>query len=101
VCGLQWVAVCCSGLQCYSGLQRDAGCASVLHRDITVKSMLATLGCFALDQVCVCVAVCCSVLRCVTVGCSVLQCVAMCCGVLQCVAVCCSVLQCDITVESM
>ena len=64
---------------------------------------------------CVCVAVCCSVLQCVAVCCSVLQCVAVCCrvfsryvyslilwvawqvcvccSVLQCVAECCSVLQ--------
>jgi len=45
-------------------------------------------------QVCVCVAVCCSVLQCAAVCCSVLQCVVVCCIVLQCAAVCCSVLQC-------
>jgi len=38
------------------------------------------------DLMCVCVAVCCSVLQCVAVCCSVLQCVAVCCSVLQCVA---------------
>jgi len=31
--------------------------------------------------VCVCDAMCCSVLQCVTVCCSVLQCVAVCCSV--------------------
>ena len=40
-----------------------------------------------------CVAVWCSVLQCVAVWSRVLQCVAVCCSVLQCVAVCCSVLQ--------
>jgi len=66
--------------------------------------------------VCVCIAVCCSVMPCVTdelaqgcvwgVSClfcilvhwsAGLQCVAMCCSVLQCVAVCCNVLQCVCT----
>ena len=55
---VQYVAVCCSVLQCV------AVCCSVLQ----------------------CVAVCCSVLQCVAVCCSVLQCVAMCCSVLRCVA---------------
>jgi len=51
-------------------------------------------------RICVCVAVCCSVLQCVP--CHIYVCVAVCCSVLQCVpyricdcvAVCCSVLQC-------
>ena len=63
---MQYVAVCCSVLQC------AAVCCSVLQ----------------------CVAVCCSVLQCVAECCSVLQCVAVCCSVLQCVALCCTVLQC-------
>ena len=58
---LQWVAVCCSVMQCV------ALCCSVLQ----------------------CVAVCYSVLQCVASCCSVLQCAAVCCSVLQCVAVCC------------
>ena len=71
---LQFVAVCCSVLQC---VECVAVCCSVLQ----------------------CVAVCCSVLQCVACvccGCSAwyASSVAACCNVLQCVAVCCSVLQC-------
>jgi len=47
----------------------------------------------SMSLICVCVAVCCSLLQCVAVCCSVLQCVAVCCSVLQYVAVCCSVLR--------
>ena len=54
----QYVAVCCSVLQCV------AVCCSAL----------------------LCVAVCCIVLQCVAVCCSVFQCVPVCCSVLQCVA---------------
>jgi len=61
--------VCCSVLQCVTGVLRYvAGCYRVLQ----------------------CVAVC---DRCVAVCCSVVQCVAVCCSVLQCVAVCCGMLQ--------
>ena len=70
----QYVAVCCSVLQCV------AVCYS------------------AVQSVIMCCTVCCSVLQCVAACCSVLHTFILsctgCCSVLQCVAVCCSVSQC-------
>jgi len=63
------VAVCCSGVVCFSTL---------VSQHIAVYDFVSSL-------------VWCAVLQCVAVCCSVLRCVAVCCGVLQCVAVCCSV----------
>ena len=81
-CVLQWVAVCCSVLQCVNRRM------SLLHS----------------TQVYVCCNACCSVLQCSVACCSVFKCrmlsshstqwlcveiyVAVCCNVLQCVAVC-------------
>ena len=59
---LQFVAVCCSVLQC----------AAVYHNTGAVDGRAGDL--------------CCSVLRCVAVYYSVLQCVAVCCSVLHYVA---------------
>ena len=73
---LQYIAVCCSGLQCV--LQ----CAAV---DVFHMHMVTAENDFMLQDV----AVCCSALQCVAVnvfhaiGCCVLQCVAVCCSVLQ------------------
>jgi len=112
---LQYVAVCCSVLECdtvhCNVLQCIAVCCGVLQCDVMCCSVCCSvLQCVAVccgvlqcDVMCCsvlqCVAVCCSVLQCVAVCCvavccRVLQCVAVCCSVLQCVAVCCSVLQC-------
>jgi len=72
---LQYVAVCCSVLQCVAAYVAQGGVATA------AGSMRA-----ASIEFCAC----CSVLQCVTVCCSVLQCVAcvavccMCCSVLQC-----------------
>ena len=50
--GRQWVAVCCSVLQCV------AVCCSVLQSDSKVRNMAPTIECVAL---------CCIVLQCVAV----------------------------------
>jgi len=77
---LQYVAVCCSMLQCVAAYVYH--CCGVLQRDAVCCSMLQ------------CVAVCCSrhvpLLRCVAVYCSMLHCVAVCCSKLQYDAACCS-----------
>ena len=101
---LQFVAVCCSALQCvavwYSVLLGVAVCckccsiflwsSQIASRRRAALLQCAEVCCIALQ----CVAVCCSVFQCVAVCCSALQGVAVCCSVLQGVAVCCSVLQC-------
>jgi len=85
---LQYVAVCCSVLQCVA--------ACCIDRDkVSVNAGLNHQVLNAADVFCP------------TRGtgrlhfnyfvCSVLQCVAVCCSVLQCVAVCYSVLQCAVT----
>jgi len=73
---LQYVAVCCSVLQCVAGLAKE------LEAKAKAKGGMLR------------VAVCCRVLPCVAVRCCALPCVAVCCSVLQCVAVCCLLLQC-------
>jgi len=62
---LQWVAVCCSVLQCVEQTK--------FRRLLWQRSARSDL----------CVAVCFSVFKCTTVCCSVLQCVAVCCSVLK------------------
>jgi len=78
---LQFVAVCCSVLQCVAiFLQFSGGLSSLSFPHPHLYRLIY-------------VAVCCSALQCVAVCCSVLQCVAVCCSVLQCDAVCCNVMQ--------
>ena len=100
---LQCFAVCCSELQCVTGVTRRslctvlqcvgvAVCCSVLKRQMQAARN-------HMKRVWQRVAVYCSVLQelctgLLTVYCSVLQCVAVCCSVLQCLAVSYSVLQC-------
>ena len=71
----------------------DEGAVSVtICKDCSAGKFLGTTGNDEVCMiVCVCVAVCCGVLRCVALCCGVLRCVAACCSVLLCVAVCCSV----------
>jgi len=66
---LQYVAVCCSVLQCV------AVCRSRRPTTCIYDAPGYTYLCREMQ----CVAVCCSVLQCVAVCCSVLQCVAVCC----------------------
>jgi len=84
---LQWVAVCCSVLQCVAVAFRTLDSAKVHVSEMYLYA-----------------AVCCSVLQCVAVAFRTLEnakvhvsemhlYVAVCCIVLQCVAVCCSVFQ--------
>jgi len=98
---LQWVAVCCSALQCVvvccdcSVVQCGAVWCGVVHQ---VSFHFNTLKYIVLQCVAVCVAVRCSVLQCCAVWRSVVRCVVSgLLGVLQCVlqyvAVCCSVVQ--------
>ena len=95
---LQLVAACCSALQCVAVccnmLQFVAVCCNALQRIAVRCSVLraAALRDLSRWQICVRVAVCCSVLQCVC--CIVLQCSAVCSGAFQCVAVCCSAFQC-------
>jgi len=79
---LQYVAVCCSALQCV------AVCCSVLRKSTTAR--VAGIACTAVAGV--------AGERCDATAlqrgakyCSMLRC-RVCCSVLQCVAVCCSVL---------
>ena len=98
---LQWVAVCCSALQCVvvccdcSVVQCGAMWCGVVHQ---VSFHFNTLKYIVLQCVAVCGAVRCSVLQYGAVWCSVVRCVVSgLLGVLQCVlqyvAVCCSVVQ--------
>ena len=101
---LQYVAVCCSVLQCAAVcLQCVAVCCSLLQcaavclRCVAVYcSVLRSVGQLARVELChVHTSVCCSMLQYVAVYCSLLQCAAVCCSVLQCVvAMRCSALQC-------
>ena len=105
---LQYVAVCCSVLQCVAvrgGVSFVKICQkrpAHMKRDLCKSVCVGRVseGLLRVCRVCVCVAVCCSVLQCVrgpfeslSRAC-VLQCIAVCCSALQCIAVCCSVLQC-------
>ena len=72
----QYVAVCCSVLQCV------AVCCSALRRVAVCCSVLYCVAVSYHARHAMCVAACCSVLQCVAVYCSVLQCVAVCCSVL-------------------
>jgi len=81
---LQYVALCCSGLQ-------RVAVGYVQWVVVWVDGEKEVL------KVCVWeVSMCCSVLQCVAVCCSVLQCVAVGCSGLQCVAVGYSKLQCGL-----
>jgi len=119
---VQYVAVCCSVLQCVAVCSlicdtTDLSLSEPKVQCVAVCSLICNSTDLSLSEPKVqCVAVCCGVLQCVAVCCSVLQCVAVCslicnstdlslrtkravcCSVLrcvaQCVAVCCSVLQC-------
>jgi len=83
------VAVCCSVLQCRYSAQTSlaqymyvAMCCSLLQ--------CVTMQVLYMNESCLNMTVCRSVLQCVAVCWSVLQCGSVCCGVLQCVAACCS-----------
>jgi len=92
---LQYVAVCCSLLQCAAVLQIGtevivAVCCSVLQ---CVTKILDGAGNGESMRKMVIFAVCCSPLQSVAVCCSVSEWdKGNCCSVLQCVPVCCSVL---------
>ena len=111
---LQYVAVCCSMLQCAAHVRGCCSrCAAVCYAYCSV--LQHTAACCIVSH---CVAGCCRMLQCadsnkklnsvgcqghVAACCSVLQCVAVCevcCSVLQCVAVCCSVFCLDIKMKS-
>ena len=74
---MQYVAVCCSVLQCVA----VSFGVDVLSTFICIRRSRTNLSPLELHM-----------FVCTFVSCSVLQCVAECCSVLQCVAVCCSVL---------
>jgi len=106
---MQYVAVCCSVLQCFavrcSVLHCIKWCRRALWLTDSYTSVLQDAVCCSVLQ---CVAVCCSVLQCVAVycialnwcrralwltdkrpsGCCVLQCVAVRCSSLPCVGLC-------------
>jgi len=76
---MQYVAVCCSVLQCVAVCCSVLQCVAVMPyvQTHTLAHLVETHARYSMLQ---CVAACCDVLRCVAMCCSVLQCVAVCCS---------------------